>query len=108
MKTAFLSSCLLAALVLPGLARAADSDVATLSTVQVRPDVAWVGYNPHNERIVTLATVTVRPDALTRLQAGALDAVAMLPQVEELPLPPLSLELPRWTPSQTFRVFGGL
>ena len=95
MKTAFLASCLLAALALPSVSLAATPDVTTLPSVEVRPQVGWVGH-PHNERIVTLPTVTVRPDALTHLQAGALEAVALLPQVESLPLPALSLELPRW------------
>ena len=95
MKTAFLASCLLAALALPSVSRAATTDVMTLPSVEVRPQVGWVGHQ-HNERIVTLPTVTVRPDALTRLQASALDAVALLPQVETVPQLSLSLELPRW------------
>ena len=94
----FSSACLLASLFLASAVQAApagDATIKTLLTVQVRPDVAWVG-SEHNERIVTLATVTVRPDAITRLQAGAMDAVALLPQIEAVPMPSLSLELPRF------------
>ena len=99
MNKTFSSACLLASLFLASAAQAApagNGTIKTLPTVQVRPDVAWVGHE-QNERIVTLSTVTVRPDALTRLQAGALDAVALLPQIETVQMPSLSVELPRFT-----------
>lgn len=101
MKKITLATALIGSLLLATGAQAANAqpashthdNIPTLPTVQVRPDVGWVG-TPDNERIVTLATVEVRPDAFTRLQAAALDAVALLPSIEAIQVHPMNLELP--------------